>query len=161
MRTRTLRASEVCIPALLGWVSSSQRIKNSLVQKARRYGNLQLPYIIALNYLGSFAQTRDLVSALFGQLAYVVDMRREEPPRRHRMRDGFWYQGSSPAYDVSAVWMFNNANIYSFPSVRHSLILNPDALHPLVTELPTHCLAVDGSQLVRTYNKHTGHSRKL
>lgn len=149
--------------AAAGWVSPQVRIKRAILEKARRYGDLGLPYVIAVNYCGFFARLEDLISVLFGQLTYVVDPElKSELPRMYRKRDGLWYSGVSTSYkDLSAVWMFDNADIFTFPNVRHSLVLNPDAIFPLTAELPTNCFAVDKSFLVQTYDNHNGPSRKI
>lgn len=122
-----------------------------------------MPYVIAVNYCGFFAQIDDLISALFGQLTYVVDPElKSKLPRMYRQRDGLWYSGVSTSYkDLSAVWMFDDADIFTFPNVRHSLVLNPDAIFPLTAELPTNCFAVDKSFLVQTYDNHNGPSKKI
>ena len=48
-------------------------IRDSIVEKGRKYGDLDIPYVIAVNALEP-ADTIDIVQALYGQEEFIIDV---------------------------------------------------------------------------------------
>jgi hypothetical protein len=72
------------------WLSTWQKIRDSLLAKAKRYGELDHPLIIAVNVIAFHLDRIDAMQALFGQEQYVFQ--RENPttePRMERAPNGF------------------------------------------------------------------------
>lgn len=144
-----------------GWVGACERIKNGLNRKAGRYGNFDLPYVIATNYLGYYGTLDDLKNALLGQKAYVIN-RADDTIEIHRQRNGLWNSGSSQQYkNVSGVWLFSKICVFSYFQSQHSLLLNPDATYPLKEFLPTNCLRPTQDECLTIYDRHKNSSRPL
>lgn len=112
-------------------------IRDAAKSKGGRYGELDLPLIVAINVEDRQVDTSVERDALFGQLELVFD--REDPNAEHRARrcrDGVWFGPHGPQYTrLSGVWMFRRFDVWHFVSrSSHLLYLNPDALHPLGEE---------------------------
>jgi len=119
--------------------------------KAKHYGNMELPFIIAVNMLGPWGY--DGVEALFGtEQEYVNAGDRKVQTRK--LDNGFWGSAKQPIHTrVSAVLLgcVVPANI---PRAEVCLYRNPWAINPLPTEFCTVPTAtMQESNLVRT-NQH-------
>lgn len=144
-----------------GWIGAGERIKNGLNRKAGKYGEFDLPYVIAANYLGYHGTLDDLKSALLGQKTYVID-RTNDGVGTYRQRNGLWNSGSSQQYkNVSGIWLFSKICVFSYFDGQHSLLLNPDATYPLNEDLPTNCLLPTQNECLTVYDCHRNGSRPL
>lgn len=113
-------------------------LRASLLKKANRYGDLQKPYVIAVNGTGVSAGERDLLDALLGSPIAIV--RRYEGDEAHveagRAGDGVWTDGRrARKRGVSAVLSFDGASSWRPWGRSARLIRNPWANHPL-PEIP-------------------------
>ena len=54
------------------WVQPRLPIRDAVIGKATRYGDLDLPYVVAVNAMSDHAEEEDAVEALFGSLATIV-----------------------------------------------------------------------------------------
>ncbi len=91
----------------LGWVDPAGDMKRRLELKAKRYGALQAPFVIALaNWKHPGDNTRSFQECLFGKPKVIVNLDTHE---LHEGRDlnGFWgYQEKPANQHVSAVILF-------------------------------------------------------
>ena len=93
-----------------GWhwqkVEGRLAIRNAILAKAGRYGNLDLPYVIAVNALGDALDRGIIMEALFGQeqvVSYASPLGVERVEET-RALDGAWINESGPRYTrVSAI----------------------------------------------------------
>lgn len=127
-------------------------IRDAIKHKGAKYGNLDKPLLVAVNF-GSFHLNEiDEMDALYGQEQYVVDIRNPEKEAwMTRASNGAWIGPSGPrALRVSGAWIFNDLTVYSLSSRRQTIYFNPWATHPLPEALKTmpHAI-VDGDQLQR------------
>lgn len=123
------------------WVDSKGAIRNAVLDKAGRYGHLNLPYIIAVNALGVHVDREDIVDALIGDTQYMVnldDPSSEATPTRNY--NGAWTTKTGPRYTrVSAVLMFHRLLAGNIPAVNVCLYHNPWATREftsVLTQLP-------------------------
>lgn len=137
------------------WNNTGQRLRKILSAKARRYGKLNTPYVIAVNVLDGFMDDECALEALYGQEAVQFltypDGRRES--KAIRQLNGLWRQHSGPRYTrVSGVLIASRLRPWCMPQSRLTLYLNPWAEFPLSNEfsnLEVVRLGEDG-HLVRT-----------
>lgn len=88
------------------WLDTRGPIRDAVVEKARAYGALELPYIIAVNALADHVDETDVMEALFGkeQFTFRIELGPEQRPRFSRIPDGAWTSANGPRYTrVSAV----------------------------------------------------------
>lgn len=138
-----------------GWSGTGLRLRKMLAGKARRYGKLNSPYVIAVNVMDGSTDNEDALQALYGQEAVefktYTDGHRES--RLYRKMDGLWRQHDGPRYKrVSAVLIASRLRPWCMPQSRLTLYLNPWADYPLTNEfsdLEVVRLGEDG-RLVRT-----------
>ncbi|OWZ82770.1 hypothetical protein [Natranaerobius trueperi] len=97
------------------WDKTKSPLYNSLVKKAKRYGNPNLPYIIAVNSLGDFGTDLfEIMEALFGTVKYHVTT--DGIQGINRAGDGLFHGPDGPQYTrvsgviVSTVTSNNLAN---------------------------------------------------
>ena len=100
--------------------------------KAGRYGNLPLPYIIAVNAMGNYMREDHALDALFGSPAVELYQDANGPQHREiRNPDGAWMGPAGPQYTrVSAVLSTERVDPWHIGTRRARLILNPWAAKP-------------------------------
>jgi len=126
------------------WVSPQNTVSNALESKADRYGELQLPYIIAVDMVAAYAFGCDIGRALFGQEVFLIDTRSEEMtvtrspllPDRPSEENGLWFARRGPRnQQVSAILLVNGLMPWSLVSDTPLLWHNPYATKPLDPDL--------------------------
>ena len=115
------------------WVQPQAPIRDAVIGKATRYGDLDLPYVVAVNAMSDYADEENAIDALFGSLAVVVrrtEAGYEDEPTR--MPDGAW-RGRSGSINtrVSAVLSTERLTPWSVGQRQARLIVNPCAQKPL------------------------------
>jgi hypothetical protein len=55
-----------------GVVRPEEAIKSAVERKAGRYGDIELPFVIAVNSLEDFARPGDAIDALFGTTGVIM-----------------------------------------------------------------------------------------
>ncbi len=104
---------------------------SALRRKARQYGDLGLPFVIAINDCSEFAHPRHILDALLGETV-VLARRQGQEVRQRRSLDGFFGNANSPEYTrVSAVLSFQDAKPWSFASCSPRLVHHPRAKYPV------------------------------
>lgn len=108
------------------WVQTAAHMRDSLVDKAGRYGELDLPYVVAINVLDHI-DGYDTEEALFGAECVTVKVSPdgvEATP--DRTPDGVWTSRAGPRYArLSAVLVTSELHISSCGSGGVTLWHNP------------------------------------
>lgn len=120
------------------WSDPSAAIRNAIVGKAGQYGDLDLPYAIAVNALEAGVDRIDIMEALFGREKFTVKLTPSGPsePEMTRELDGVWTSPSGPRYTrVSAVLLAGPVLPWNVPRARICLYHNPWARRPYTSEL--------------------------
>ena len=107
------------------YLRTDEKIRKNLKDKATKYGEIDLPYIIAINVLSDVTcHQEDIELALFGT----------SPPSNIKTLskvDGFWYGLKGPqSQRVSAVLILNNLRPWNIAKVTPILWHNPWAKRP-------------------------------
>lgn len=114
-------------------VPPHEPIRTAVIGKAGRYGDLDAPYIVAVNALSTYACEDDAVDALFG--TEVVSVRQTTEgfeDRIARDMDGVWFGPQGPVHTrVSGVLFTERLGPWSLGQRRARLFVNPWARRPL------------------------------
>lgn len=113
------------------WIDSWTPIRDALMAKARRYGAVELPLVIAVNIKSQSLDTIDEMQALFGQEQVVINRDDlDSEPRMDRARNGAWIGPSGPrSRRCSGAWLFHDITPYTVNRRKHTLYANPWATH--------------------------------
>lgn len=109
------------------WVDGWTPIRDAILAKSRRYGELELPLVVAVNVDTLNLDPIDESQALFGQEQFVFPAGHEHgEPSFQRATNGAW-RGPTGARGrrCSGAWLFGNLSPYSLANVRSTLYLNP------------------------------------
>lgn len=115
------------------WVSTWESIRDSVVKKGKRYGELDRGLVVAVNVGSIHLDRNDEMQALFGQEKFIitVDSLQDEPEFR-RAPNGAWYGPKGPRYTrVSAVMLFRELHPWTFGVRGVTTYLNPWAQYPI------------------------------
>lgn len=127
------------------WVDHRTPIREAIIKKSRKYGELEFPLIVALNVIGLMIDEIDIGEALFGKEGFIISL---NPDTRNfsgetkliRKPDGAWTSPRGPRYKrVSAVLFANNISYTNISKAEILLVHNPWAKRPLrsvLTRLP-------------------------
>jgi hypothetical protein len=137
-----------------GWqaIRTKFTVRDAILKKASRYGNFNLPYIIAINNAAKWRVHCDsLIEALFGEEQFIVTFEQEDAtnnePVMSRAPNGVWIGASGPRYTrVSGVLYTSQVLPWNIPDAYACLYHNPWAANPcgsILSEL-TQASVVDG-----------------
>ena len=121
------------------WIDTSSSLKKSIKKKASRYGELENPYVIAINSMGLAVNRDSVLDALFGKLKYVFKVTENGPqgePETKRDLDGALIYKNGPINTrISAVLV--GFNIHPWNRTESNLILfhNPYAQQKIESSL--------------------------
>lgn len=130
-------------------------IRLAVVAKAKKYGTLPLPLVVAVNVLSEHCDKIDIDNALFGTETVVFGENSEggrfaRPGRR--LQDGVWFGENGPRRKtVSAVLIGDRLNCYSC-ALRTPLLVH----HPY----PTHSLSLPSYPLPESKPDETTQTMK-
>lgn len=127
-------------------------LRRKLKTKARRYGPLDLPFVVALLCAGDFADDKDIADALFGSTMLVIDPATGDARSMRNMDEAFWLGPNGPMNKgVSAVVTIPQLASSAIATVEPTVWLNPWATRPLTMDLPWRTLSIgdDGMILIR------------
>jgi len=122
----------------LKFMDSRTTIRDALCTKAGRYGDLDLPYVVAVNALDRSTDFTAIMEALFGKEKYIIDLSRSKPsePEMTRELDGVWTSESGPRYTrLSAALVVVGLSPGNLPHANIRLYHNPWAKLPYNSEL--------------------------
>lgn len=111
------------------FLATSEVIRKAVRDKATRYGDMVIPYVIAVNASVVHLSGFDIMNALFGHETYVVPPRGSgQPIQRMRKPDGAWFGPQGPRNTgVSAVLLVEDLKPWAVAWREPCLYLNPFA----------------------------------
>ena len=117
-------------------------LRGALLRKAKRYGDLSLPYVVAVNTLELRSLERELFDVLLGTPRVVF--RKYEDGRietfDERASDGIWTNGARPRKQgLSAIWSFDRLTAWNPAGRSVELVRNPWGTYPLPA-IQLHCI---------------------
>ena len=116
------------LPGSGGWVNAWEPVKKVIRSKGSRYGELDKPLLIAVNYVDvPYLKKIDEMQALFGQekWRFNPDDRNAQPEMR-RIPNGAWVGRKGPEYKrISGAWLFDGINPWNMIHQRNTLYFNP------------------------------------
>lgn len=111
----------------VGWIDGWTPIRDALMSKARRYGYIDLPLVVAVNVRSHSLDQIDELQALFGQEQVIIN--RSDPDAESRMeraRNGAWIGPAGPrTRRCSGAWLFHDVTPYTVSRRKHTLYVNP------------------------------------
>ena len=120
------------------FMDSRTAIRDALCTKAGHYGDLDLPYVVAINALDRSTDFTDIMEALFGKEKYIIDLSKSKSSEAEMTRelDGVWTSKSGPRYTrLSAALVVIGLSPWNLPSANIRLYHNPWANLPYNSEL--------------------------
>lgn len=131
----------ICLKVVSGAavVNTHVSVHKAVKEKATKYKELDLPYIVAVNIIDPFASQDDLLSALFGEKQITLSLLRAQASwvqRESRARNGAWFGPLGPHNTrVSAVLAGFNLTPIVIATRSPEMIHNPWASLPLHSDL--------------------------
>ncbi|MPZ68791.1 MAG: hypothetical protein GEU71_04600 [Actinobacteria bacterium] len=137
------------------FIDDKTPIRSRLGAKAKRYGQLNRPFVIALSCHTMFVDHISIVDALYGDEAvqFGHNAKGEVVTRSIRHPNGFWRGPSGPRNRrVSAVLMGRNINPWSVTERAPVMWHHPFANHPLEADLvyPSQRVELEHGQIVES-----------
>jgi hypothetical protein len=125
-------------PSASGQVNDRERMLGKLRDKSGKYGNPELPIVVAVNLRSTFGLEDEVEQALFGSIAVRVPIGAgPSAADLIRQQDGFWFRDGRPlATRVSAVLAGPALGPWTVGRDWPRLWLNPWAAQPLDVDLP-------------------------
>lgn len=122
------------LPKKAGVIDSYTPIRRAISAKATKYGDMPIPFIVAVNVFDIFASKIDVMNALFGPEA--VSIRQYSDGTRHhrliRQPKGAWISPHGPQNTrVSAALIALNLSPWAMMSRTPTLIHHPWATRPI------------------------------
>ena len=108
-----------------GMLDAWSPIRDAIKFKGGKYGQLDKPLVIAVNFDSYFLHRIDEMQALFGQEQIVFNPRSKKSSM-NRATNGAWIGKNGPQCKrVSAVWIFNDLHATSLACRRNTIYFNP------------------------------------
>lgn len=110
-------------------------LKSKIRSKASRYGELHIPYIVAINFLSSFLDDDDVLDALFGKEQLIISIDTDETDLQRKL-DGMWMGVSDGKVigknkRMSGLLLFKNLYPHTVHVSNPILWHHPYAYYPL------------------------------
>ena len=116
-------------------LTTDEDIRQAIEEKAKKYGNLSLPLVIAVNVVNEHCDEIDINNALFGSEAIQFNQRPDGSISGGvdvRQPNGIWFgKKGARNRNVSAVLIGCQIDPYKAGDITPQLIHNPYAEHPL------------------------------
>jgi hypothetical protein len=125
-------------PSTAGQVNDRERMLGKLRDKSGKYGNPELPIVVAVNLRSTFGLEEEVEQALFGSIAVRIPIGAgPSAAELIRQQDGFWFRNGLPlATRVSAVLAGPALGPWTIARDWPRLWFNPWAAHPLEIDIP-------------------------
>jgi hypothetical protein len=119
------------------WVNGWAPIRDAIRSKGGRYGELEKPFVVAVNVDAGSLDRIDEMQALFGQEEYVFNTANlNAQPEMKRAPNGAWSGPNGPQYTrVSGAWIFGGLNPWNIVTRKNTLYFNPWARWPVPDSL--------------------------
>jgi len=134
--TPNLRPLGAVLPDVLFECDAHDDIRLAVIRKAKRYGDLNLPYIVAINVINEFLDFDDILDGLFGRRTVEVRRGMEGAIHRRLVRaaNGAWTAGTRPSNSIVSAALIANNLIPTTVGVETPLLMhNPWARSPFPT----------------------------
>ena len=140
--------------------TSRERIRDAVVRKGGRYGEICSPFVVAVNACVIHVDETDEMEALFGRETLVGNaLRPEQDEVMVRLGNGAWRGPSGPRYTrVSAVLIVDTLKPWTVAVAPVRLYHNPWAAHPY--HGTRHQSATEQFRLIQEWNGKTAKSRE-
>lgn len=129
-------------------------LRQAIEGKVNRYGELDLPFVVAVNGTDHNAEEHDVFAALLGQevvrIPYGPRGLRQDDAYWDRDGDGVWVRpdGTTRRQGLAGVLAFNDLGVWSAPKRRGLYVPNPWARQPLgAFPLAVDRMEVEGEEL--------------
>jgi len=117
------------------WLTTHHSIRAAVDRKAKKYGQLTLPYVVAINVLEDSCDNIDIMNGLYGEEMIVVNVRSDgsaETQAARRKHNGAWFGPNGPRnQQVSAVLIAMQIHPWTMSRVTPELFHNPWAEYAL------------------------------
>lgn len=119
-----------CIyPNIARRIDVPSAVQKAFMKKSTRYGELEYPYILAINIDTLVLEDTDEMEALFGKEQFIFT--KDAVKFAGRQKNGAWNGPDGPKNTrVSGVWLFHELNAWRL-NKRHVLYLNPFCSKPI------------------------------
>jgi len=111
-------------------VETADAVKTTLGNKTGKYGQLDLPYVVAVNALAAFGDGFSIREALFGSEVFIVDDDDEDGGVLTRKQDGF-FSVHDRNTRLSAALIVEGLHPTTIASTEPKLFHNPSASRPV------------------------------
>ncbi|MYV53719.1 hypothetical protein [Streptomyces sp. SID3212] len=144
-------------PAMDWLDNDSERVFDAVKRKGGKYGDLELPFIVAVGHAAAFPEDEDIETALYGS---SVEYSHAGAPTFGRRPDGYWTATYNHAHGrVSGVLIVDNPAPWTWAKRTPVLWQSPDPSSPPVTALPTWATAqLVGIQVEHQSAAHPTHT---
>jgi hypothetical protein len=118
-------------------MDTEERIRAAVRGKAKRYGELHLPLVVAVNVIEDAVDDIDIMEGLFGKEVWTVDPTEANPVARlaGRSPDGAWFRPDGLKNKrVSAVFVCDRMSPGDVFHRKAVLVHHPVATHPFRKE---------------------------
>ncbi|MFY9909394.1 MAG: hypothetical protein WCF22_15525 [Candidatus Sulfotelmatobacter sp.] len=132
----------ITMPAVGNLLTTDNDIRRAVEAKAKKYGTLPLPLVVAVNVVSEHCDNIDVNNALFGTEQIVCTLNADGsigPERAERRHDGVWFGPKGPRNKaVSAILIGNDVGTYNCADEDKTplLIHSPHPTHLLALEYP-------------------------
>jgi hypothetical protein len=124
-------------PPTTGFVDDITQVRDTLKRKRGRYGQLDLPLVVAIRCSSTFLKPDDVAAVLYGSRAYQYTPGTGEAGKLVRQRDGTWMSERGPTGTrMSAVLTMTGLDPGTMGSAAPWLWHNPWAQRPLTVDWP-------------------------
>ena len=114
-------------PTQGGWINAWTPIRDSVKLKNSKYGDLDRPLVVAVNFDGFVLDRIDEVQALFGQEQFMFKVE-DGHHWMERAKNGVWNGPHGPQCKrVTGVWIFDNLSASGIRDKRHTIYINPSS----------------------------------
>ena len=122
------------------WLETRKIIRDAVLEKSGRYGDLGSPYVVAVNVVADHVDRTDALDALFGDEQIIFQVRsdtgRAGEAKSSRAPNGVWTSPTGPRYTrVSAALVCSRLRSSSIPHASICLYHNPWAARQYDGEL--------------------------
>jgi len=109
---------------------SSKSIRHSIARKAKRYGDLGMPYVVVANCIGEWGYDEgEILEAMFG--TEVMTVKPGDPSFNVRRKpDGVWRGPEGPHNTTLSAVLVASVLPWNLPRAEFRLLHNPWAKHP-------------------------------
>jgi hypothetical protein len=142
------------------WLQTDVDLRTALEAKAKKYGALQLPLLLAVNVLSAHCDNYDILNAFFGQESTTISFQQDgsiADEYSARRGNGFWFGPQGPRNQrVSAALIAAGLNGWNMGNLIPELFHNPWAsmsLNPDCWQLPQNIPNTSTNQYDRSVGK--------